>query len=246
MVHEKKTRNRKHYSIKFYSIKKYLCIYIIVFFYLSYSIKKKRGANKKKEATKIYIVFGLLLVKVVMSVGLLQAVGLGQLWQTELVHLDAVLVCGQRVDAGLARWHDGRVQVAGVGVERHLVAESGQLGLELVVVHLRHAVRAAHRVLHLVGLLEYVGQVVLQILDLVQVDLLVLALHLLEAHLHRLHGRLRVAHRLYGHVLLLDVERLIVEHLALILVGLLLLEKAQRLGLDRILRRPFSHLLHLI
>ena len=48
-------------------------------------------------------------------------------------------------------------------------------------------------------------------LDFVDVHILELFLELLHAHFHRVHRRLRIFHALNGEVLLLQVERLLLQ-----------------------------------
>lgn len=59
---------------------------------------------------------------------------------------------------------DHIIQIAGVIVQRHLIAQSIQLGLQIIVIDIGHAISASHRLLHLIGLLQHVGHVVLHVL----------------------------------------------------------------------------------
>lgn len=107
--------------------------------------------------------------------------------------------------------------------------------LQLVLVQVRDAVGAPKDLLHLIRLLHHVGEVVLHVLNLVDVHLAVLALHLLHAQLHGRHRRLRVLEHLGAEVGLLHVEGLLLKVAALVLVHLPLLENVQRLRLDGVL-----------
>mmetsp|Transcript_56857 Transcript_56857/g.151332 ORF Transcript_56857/g.151332 Transcript_56857/m.151332 type:complete len:233 (-) Transcript_56857:111-809(-) len=144
------------------------------------------------------------------------------------------VVCGGRV-VGSRGEEEGRI-----------VLHRRQLRLQVGLVDVVCVVRAPHRTLYLLCLLEQVGHVVLQVLDLVDVDRLELLLERLVGVLHRRHRARRLLQALLRKHNLVHVELLIHRLLFLALVHLLLLEDRHRPLLHCLLRRPRLHLFELL